>query len=78
MIDVLINQTPCLVILAFVLVCFLKHLDKVNARHDQVQHEATEVIRRCAEALGVNSHVLQESLTLLRTMNGTHKPKGER
>ena len=80
MIDVLINQTPCLVILAFVLVCFLKHLDKAEVRHQllaqhchEVQREATAMMHRTSEIVGQNSKVLQEVSTLLRRMNGERK-----
>ena len=77
MLNEAMQQVPALAVLVFVLIAFLKHMDKVNARHQlmvehwhKVQREATEVNRRCAEALGENSNVLREVSVLLRKMNG--------
>ena len=75
--DEVIQQVPALALMVIMLLAFLKHLEKVNTRHElisqhchQVQREATEAIRDCAEVIGKNNEVLRESLVLLRNMNG--------
>ena len=64
------RQVPGLTIMLFMLLAFLQHLDKVNARHDQVQREATAAMRDTAKVMGENSGVLREVSALLRKMNG--------
>ena len=77
MLNEAMQQVPALAVLVFVLIAFLKHMDKVNARHQlmvehwhKIMREATEVNRRFADALGEKSNLLREVATLLRKMNG--------
>ncbi len=77
MIDELIRQTPCLVILAFVVVTFLRHMEKANIRNQlmaqhchEVQREATQAINKTAEVIGANTQALVEVTKLLRKLNG--------
>ena len=84
MLDEAIRQVPGLALMVIALLAFLKHMERTNIRHQvisqqshQVQRDATEAIRKCAEIIGNNTSaasetqaVLREVSTLLRKMNG--------
>lgn len=70
MFDEAMKQVPALVVLVIAWLASLRHLQTVNARHDQVLRETTDVIRKCAEVMGENANVLR---LVLRKMNGERK-----
>ncbi len=84
MLDEAVRQVPALALMVVALIAFLKHLDRVSARHElmgqhchQVQREGTAAIREMAKIMGENvnaasetQNLLREVATLLRQMNG--------
>ena len=70
MLDKILEQSPQLAVLAFLVVIFLKHIGRSEKRYDSLVSRVEEVIQRNTEALGASTSLLEKARKALYSRKG--------